>query len=317
MGNLIKYGSFSGGIPQTVGRIFWVAPSLSYMVDGKYYEASDENDGLSPDKALRRVNRAWALVTANQGDVIVLLPGTHSAAAAGTATATSIAANVAGVTMMGLPCGKGNPYRKRTVLTVVAADQTVNVTAADIEIANITFLGDVLNTASANLDFSSAAHRLHIHDCTVDVTAQTAGTSIVGFDALGAATKVLIESTVFHVDGAFGVMIDMTATLDSIVQDCIFSLKTGTYAAVISAGASTDRLFIARCQFNPGAGTMTKTIIDTGTSAAGGVNVAHCLFGVNTTKAVDDFSAGEAVIAENYIFTIGAGTGGTRIAAIT
>ncbi len=314
MGNLTKYGSFIGNIPATVGRVFWVAPSLTYMVDGKYYESSDDNDGLSPDKALRRVNRAWQLVTANQGDVIVLLPGTHSAAnSAG--TATSVAASTAGVTMMGLP--GGNPYRKRTLLTIAAADQTVNVTAADIEIANITFLGDVLNTATAHLDFSSAANRLHIHDCTVDVTAQTAGTSATGFAALGAAAHVTIERCVFHVDGAFGVSIDMTATVDSAVQDCIFSLQTGTWAAVIGVGAATDRCFILRNQFNCGAGTMTKTIIDTGTSAANGIYIADNLFGVNTTKAVDDFSAGEAVIDQNFIFTVGGGTGGTLIAAIT
>lgn len=316
MGNLTRNGRHNGYIPATAGNVYWVSPSANYIVDGRYCDASDGNDGLSPDKALRRVNRAWALVTANQGDVIVLLPGDHSAATSD-GTATSIAASTAGVTMMGMNSGKGNPYRKRTTLTVVAADETMNITAADIEIVDITFLGDALNTATAIANFSSAAHRLHIHDCTVDVTAQTAGTSILGFDATGAAQNVLIEDVVFHVDGAFGVMIDMTATVDSVIRRILVSLQTGTYAAAISAGASTDRLQILGSQFNCGAGTMSKTIIDTGTSAANGIYIADNICGVNTTKFVDDFSAGEAVINNNYIFTIGGGTGGTLVAAIT
>ena len=315
MGNLTKYSSFIDSIPQACGRVFWVAPALSYMVDGKYYEASDGNDGRDPTRALRYVNRAWSLVTANQGDVIVLLPGAHSAAnTAG--TATSVAANVAGVTMTGLPCGKGNPYRKRTSLTCAAADQTVNVTAADIEIANITFLGDVLNTGSANLDFSSAAHRLYIHDCTVDVTAQTANTGILGFDATGAAANVMIERCVFHVDGAFGAMVDMSATTESCVQDCIFSLQTGTLAVALLTGAA-GRLYIRRNQFNAGAGTITAPISGTGATVANGVYVSMNLFGVNSTVTVDNFDAAEAVLSMNYIFTVDGGTGGTLTTVIT
>src|SRR3990167_3654796 len=317
MASLTKYGSFWGSIPVTAGRGFWVAPAADYIVDGTHYPASDENDGLTPQKALRTVNRAWdALVTANVGDVIVLLPGAHSAAnTAG--TATSVAADIAGVTMMGLPCGKGNPYRKRTTLTCAAADETVNVTAADIEIANITFIGDALNTASANLNFSSAAHRLYIHDCTVDVTAQTAGTSILGFDATGAAANELIENCVFHVDGDFGAMVDLTATTASVLQDCIFSLQTGTLAAAVTAGAGTAQCVIRRNQFNCGAGTITAPIDGTGADAANGVFISMNLFGVNSTVTVDNFDAAEAVLSMNYIFTIGGGTGGTLTTVIT
>lgn len=316
MAFLTKYGSLWGAIPETAGRIFWVAPSASYTVDGRSYDSSDDNDGLSPEKALRRVNRAWALATANVGDVIVLLPGTHSAAnSAG--TATSVAASVAGVTMMGLPAGAGNPFRKRTVLTIAAADQTVNVTAADIEIAHITFLGDALNTASANLDFSSAAHRLYIHDCTVDVTAQTAGTSILGFDATGAAQHVVIERCVFHVDGAFGAMIDTTATLDSLVSDCVFNLSTGTLAAAITTGAATDRCIIRRCLFNDGGGTITAGVDGTGATIANGVVIHDNRFGVTVTVPVDNFDAGEAVISENYDFGVGSTDGGVLVTAIT
>jgi hypothetical protein len=317
MATLTKYGNFIGSVPNTGGRVFWVAPSDSYVVEGKYYPASDYNDGLSPRKALRRVNRAWSLVSANAGDVIVLLPGTHSAADIN-GTAASIAASTAGVTMTGLNCGpgSGNFMRKRTALTCVAADETVNVTAADIEIANITFLGDALNVGSYHVNTTVAGHRLHVHDCTFDVTAQTANTGIGAVAATGAATNVTIQRCVFHVDGAFGPMLDMSATLDSVVQDCLFSLSTGTIANFILTGAAA-RLFIRRNTFNAGAGTATAPIDGTGATVANGILIAQNIFGVNSTVSIDNFDAAEAVLSMNYIATVGGGAGGTLLTAIT
>lgn len=319
MGYLTKYGTIWGQAPDFAGRVFWVAPSASYTVDGRAYSASDNNDGLSPERALRTVNRAWALVTANVGDCIVLLPGTHSAAnAAG--TATSIAANVAGVKMIGLSRGHmnyGNPLYRNVKLTLAANDQTVNVTAADIEIAGITFVGDALNTGSALVDFSAAATNLYLHDCSLDVTAQTASTSILGIDATGAAQYVCIERVASICDGAFGAMIDMTATLDSLVADFMHIQQAGTLAAGITTGAATDRLHIRRPYIVDGAGTVTAGIDGTGATVANGVVVSDGRFGVGVTVPIDNFDAGECMICENYDFGVGATDGGALIVAIT
>lgn len=311
MGSLSSYGIMDGVTPQYAGRTIWVSPSASYTVAGKTYSASDDNDGLSPERALRRVNRAWAIALA--GDTIVLLPGTHSAANT-SGTATSVAANVANVRMTGLG---GSPWAKSAKLTVAAADQTVNVTAANIEISNITLLGDALNTGSALLDFSSAATGLYIHDCVIDVTAQTANTSILGLDATGAAQGVVIERVVSICDGAFGAMIDMTATLDSKVVNCEHVQTTGTLAAYLTAGAATDRLHIRGCYVVDGAGTVTAGIDGTGATVANGVAISNCLFGVGVTVPIDNFDAGEAMITLNYDFGIGATDGGVLIVAIT
>jgi len=319
MSFLTKYGTLWGQAPNFAGRIFWVAPSDSYTVDGRAYSASDDNDGLSPERALRRVNRAWSLVTANVGDCIVLLPGTHSAAST-SGTATSIAANVAGVKMIGLSRGHmnyGNPLYRNVKLTLAANDQTVNVTAADIEIAGITFVGDALNTGSALIDFSAAATALYIHDISMDVTAQTASTSILGIDALGAAQYVCIERVVSICDGAFGAMIDMTATLDSVVSDYAHIQQTGTLASCITVGAATDRLHIRRPYIVDGAGTVTAGIDGTGATVANGCVVSDGRFGVGVTVPIDNFDAGECMICENYDFGVGATDGGALIVAIT
>lgn len=313
MSFLTSYGTIVGQLPEFYGRALWVSPGATYTWGGRTFSASDDNDGLSPERALRRVNRAWALAQA--GDTIVLLPGTHSAAnTAG--TATSIAANVAHLRMVGLKVG-GSPWTKSAKLTLAANDQTMNITAANIEIANITFVGDALNTGSALVDFSSAATSLYIHDCVIDVTAQTASTSILGIDATGAAQGVVIENVVSFCDGAFGAMIDMTATLDSKVVGCEHVQTTGTLAAYLTVGAATDRLHIRNCTVIDGAGTVTAGIDGTGASVSNGVAIYDCKFGVGVTVPIDNFDAGEAMISMNYDFGIGATDGGVLITAIT
>ena len=318
MGYLTKYGTIWGSIPEQGGNIYWVAPGATYTIDGRSYSASDDNDGLSPERALRRINRAWALVAADVDDTIALLPGTHSAAAAGTSTATSIAANVAGVRMIGIPTNSltGNPYRKKTFVTCAAADETINVTAADIEMANFTLLGDVLNTASANLNLSAAANGFYMHDFGVDVTAQTAGTSILGIAAIGAAAGVVIQRGYFRVDGAVGAMIDTTALVNSLVENCDFDLTAGTLAVDILVGAATT-IMLRRNSFF-GAGTHTAAISGTGATVAGACRCHYNLFSVLCTVSIDNFSATNLTdLLNNYIATIGAGTGGTLVSLNT
>lgn len=314
---ITKYGSIWDTLPETSGRKLFVAPANSYSLEGRTYSASDDEDGLSPERALRTVNRAWALASA--GDNIVLLPGAHLAQTSvnrttDSGTATSVAANVANVTMMGMP---GNRLYPKTSLSIAANDETVNVTAAGIEIANIAFITDALNTASANLNFSAAASRLYIHDCIVDVTAATANTGILGFDAIGAAAYVLIERCRFVIDGAFGAAVDMTATVDSVLDSCDVVVQTGTLAAGITTGAATDRCYIRRCSFMDGAGTITAGIDGTGATIANGVIIHDCRFGTGVTVPIDNFDAAEAQISENYDFGVGATDGGVLIVAIT
>ena len=128
MALITKFGTIWGAIPNTAGRVFWVAPTSPYLVEGRAYDASDGNDGLSPERALVTVNRATVLATANAGDVIVMLPGTHS-------PTTAITASVAGITFMGLPSGAGNKIFQRTVIAGTTAANCINLTATDCEFA--------------------------------------------------------------------------------------------------------------------------------------------------------------------------------------
>lgn len=309
MAYLTKYGSLWGAIPNTAGDVYWVAPADSYTVNGRSYSASDENDGLSPERAFRRVGRAVDLAV-NAGDVVVLLPGAHS-------VATSIAMDSANVTLMGLPSGKGNYLFPKATLAMSAVDQTLNVTAAGVEIAHIAFLSTT-SQASALIDFSAAASRLYIHDCAFDLFTATAATTILGIDALGAASYVLIEHNHFNCDGAFGASVDMTATLDSVVSDNVFVQSAGTLASSITTGAATDRCLITRNQWViTNAAAVTACIDGTGATIASGVLISYNAFGDRNTVPVDNYDAAEAELAENYEAGLGATDGGVLITVIT
>lgn len=309
MSFLTKYGTLWGAIPQTAGRVFWVAPGDSYTVDGRTYVASDDNDGLSPEKALRLVTRGVNLADA-AGDVVVLLPGTHTVTA-------SIAADTANVTIMGLPGGRGNYLQPRAILACSAVDQTLNVTAAGVEIAHIGF-ASTTSQASALIDFSAAADNLHIHDCSFDLFTATAATTILGIDAIGAANFVLIDHCYFACDGAFGANVDMTATLDSVVSNCVFQQSAGTLAAAITVGAATDRLLVTDCTFQiTNAAAVTACVDGTGATIASGVLVQRCIFGDRNTVPIDNFDAAECELAEDYEAGLGSTDGGVLITAIT
>jgi hypothetical protein len=308
MAYLTKYGTLWANLPQTAGRVYWVAPADSYTVDGRSYTASDQQDGLSPERALRTIDRAWNLVTANAGDVIILLPGTH------TVSTASVAADVAGVSMFGLPGGRGNHVRSKTILTTdITGDEIINVSAANIEMGYFT-LRPI--TASDALDLTAAADNFHMHDFSVDLQTPAVSTSTIGI-TLAAANYVLLENFYVECDGAQGDAIVATGALDSVIRNFTITQSAGTWASAILTGAATDRLHIDNGYFLPSNATLTAGVNGTGATIASGVLITRCMFADSVTVAIDNFDAGEAEIAENYQLGVGATDGGVLITAIT
>lgn len=299
-----------GLIPNTTGRTFYVAPANSYKADGESYSASDSNDGLSPARALRTIDRAWNLVDSNGliGDNILLLPGTH------TVQTSSVAADVPGVTMMGAPSGRGNFLRPRTIITTdITADEIMNVTAANIEISNL-LIRPI--TASDAIDLSAAADGFHLHSCGFDLATPAASTSTIGI-TLAAANNILLEDFYVECDGAQGNAIVATAALDSAIRNFRILQSAGTWASAILCGAATERLHIDNGFFLPSNATLTAGVNGTGATIASGVLVTRCMFADSVTVAIDNFSAGECEIAENYQLGVGSADGGVLITAIT
>jgi hypothetical protein len=294
MAYITKYGSFWGAIPQTSGRVYWVAPSASYTVEGRTYSASDNNDGLSPESAFLTLDYAVGKCTASVNDVIVLLPGAHSWSA-------SVAADVAGITITGLPSGAGNMIRQRTSITTSAADEIINVTAANIEIA---YLHVIPVTTKAGIDFTTAADGLYVHDCSIDLFTAAANTGTKGIAATSLAqapSRILIERVYAESDGAQGHAVDIGDAYGAVVQDCVFRLTAGTWAAAAkSAGVTSQTSVWRRCHFQAAVGTMTVGILGSDMTSTGQASVYDCRFDENVTTPIEDFDAEGCNIAENY-----------------
>jgi hypothetical protein len=235
---ITKYGTIWGQIPVTTGRVFWVAPSASYTVDGTAYIASNDNDGLSPERAKLTLASAISAATADVSDVIVLLPGAHSWSA-------QVDVSKAGLTITGLPGGKGHPQKMRTSVTISAADEILGVTAADVEIAYLHFIAV---TAQAAIEASGAADNLYIHNCTGDMFTAAVSTSTMFFQSIatsGGLKNLVIEDCYVESLDAQGPYLDLNDVSYGVVRRSVFR-HTGATAladAFVSATGAVDILF--------------------------------------------------------------------------
>src|SRR3990167_5114370 len=233
MGYITKVGSFWGMLPETSGRVFWVANADSYTVEGRSYPASDDKDGLSPERAFRTIDYAVGQTTASVGDVIVLLPGVH------TVTAT-VTLDVAGITITGIPGsgtreadrGPGAGERCRSQITTSEATGNIfTFTAAgdDVEIA---FLHFNLITGGEGIRIVLGADRPFIHDCTfANVGAASTSSECIHFSS----------STTGSVTGA-------------VIRDCDFNEPTSVTTVITNCidttGCTVDgNCHIYRCYF--------------------------------------------------------------------
>jgi len=307
MAYLSDYGGIWGAVPATAGQVFWVAPGAgSYTVNGLAYDASDGNDGLSPERAFATADAGVNAAT-NNGDVVVLLPGTHTPTA-------SLAMDSAGVTLTGLPSGAGNFVRQKTIIDTVSGDQSINVTAASCEIAYLHFT--VVTTDSA-IDASADADQLHVHHCSFDMATAAADTGTIGIDMIGAASNVLIDHCYFECGAAQGPAIACGGALEMVIEDCVTAQSGGTWAAAITQAAAGRRLIIRRCDFQVGNGTGTVGILGTTGGEVSMALISHCNFADSITNAIDTYDAGDCEIVENYQAGLGSTDGGVLITATT
>ena len=207
----------------------------------------------------------------------------------------------------------------RASITTSADDEIINVTAADIEIAHLRVIPV---TTRAGIDFTTAANRLCVHDCSFDLSTPAASTGTKGVAATTAAQApqhILVRNCYFECDGAQGPGVEVGDTLDYVVQDNLFVQSAGTWAAAASgAGVTNQHGTWLRNSFLPQAGsTMTIGIRGSDLTSASSVAVIANFFGDDVTKGVDDFGSGDAYLAENYQASIGAGSGGAIVTAIT
>jgi hypothetical protein len=130
-------GSFAPVGP--IGNVFFVDSGV------------DGSSGTSPDEAVGTIDEAIGFCTANNGDVVYVMPG-HTEAI----TVSSLACDVAGVTFIGLGSGASKP-----TLTFAATDSRINVTASNCVWKNFRLEAAVGDVVTAVLHATAAKNTVY------------------------------------------------------------------------------------------------------------------------------------------------------------
>lgn len=323
MAFLTKYGLYFGLVPTQLGRIHFVSPSASYTVEGRAYSASDDNDGLSPERALRTLTQAYTNITASAGEVIYLLDGTHSLTA-------TLRLQKAGITIMGgrspqfsegdSPGWANRP--KAMVSFAGAAAPGISVEASNIEIAYVTLVPAAgFSTVIFRNQNVTAPDALYMHDFFIDFSNQPANLATLGIDfgyradvaglagtsmsRLSQATAVAtayISNFTINSGGANGPGI-LTATCDVTVRNARFSNRFGAWASPFVVATGTGYVHVKTSSWTFVTGTGVGTCFDG--ALAGTVNgkaqIEDCRFSqALSDRYVRGFAAGVVNVIECY-----------------
>ena len=86
----------------------------------------------------------------------------------------------------------------------------------------------------------------------------------------------------------------------------------------VDVGTGASRIqYVYNVMTTHGAGVITAGISGTNASVSSGITFVGNFFGSGVTVPIDNFGASEAEITENYKASIGGGSGGALVTAIT
>jgi hypothetical protein len=194
-----KAGVTIRGVPIELthpGRVFWVGNSATRLENEK--TAADGNDGsfLAPFSTLEgALNNSG--VTAARGDVLFIRPGFTLTVS----TATALNFDKAGIAIIGLGHGASRP----TITLDTANTATIPVTAANMAVRNILFIGNFLDIAS--LFTLTTARNFSVEDCEMRDT-----TAALGFINLIDTSAVANDADGLYFARNVAVLLDVGAT---------------------------------------------------------------------------------------------------------
>lgn len=268
--------------PGTVGNIFYA-----------YSGALGTGTGRSPLDAFTTIDAAVGACTANNGDIILVLPGHAETISA----AAGIALDVAGITVLGI--GSGTTQPKVTFDTIISAD--LDVDAANVTIENIHFTANFADL-TACLDIN--AQFCTIRNCRFSETAvnMNALIWILGGSTTTSSGLRVENCRCIDRDAANTHFISMPGTdAGNIIRDNILHGDWGT-AAIGAAGVVTDITIVNN--FISNAATDADSGINLAATATGlvmGNLVAIALAG-NATTGITAQAAGQC---QNFVVDTG------------
>lgn len=317
MAYLSKFGTLWGVPPLSQGRVYWVAPSSPYYIDGRSYDASDNNDGTSPERALSTLARALVLAglgqtlaggggaISNSGEVIILLPGTHTVTAL-------VRAQTAGVTITGIPSSRlvgsagawgTSLVRPASILTSTGTSTPLlSIEANNIEVANLTLRPTAgFSAVIFRNQIATAPTGFRLHDCTFDLETPVPSISTYGLDfayradnatsagngyaakGSGATSGVAyatayVERCTWIANGAQGRGVDL-ATANVVFRDCLFHVASGVWATPFAVATDARGCVIQNSIWSVAAnGTFGDCIDGTRADRADALQVLDCRF---------------------------------------
>ena len=320
MAYVTKYGTVFGQLPQQLGRVHFVSPGASYAIDGRSYDASDENDGLSPERAIRTLSQALTNARSGEGETVFLLRGTH----AQTATlrwnkSVSIVGESPAIDMTGAAVGILPP----SILSFVgAAAPGLSIEADNVSLVHLTLRP--APTFSTVIFRNASPDALIAHDVVVDFSKGQPSLATLGFDfgyradtagLVGTSMSRLAQTTQLATaymsnvrvlsNGAYGPGV-LTATADLTFVNGRFHNRIGVWATAFAVATGTGYVFIANSSWSGQGTSNIGTPID-GTNAGiitGKVRCQDLRFGIRNTavsnSSIDNFATSVVEVVECY-----------------
>lgn len=311
MSFLTKYGSFWGFVPETSGNVYWVSPTPTYVIEGRTYSASDNNDGLSPERALLTIQYANNQCAANANDVIMLLPGTYTSAAV-------VNLNRAGITIVGLSPSMCSSHKWRSFAGNVKTNWTSTLagTAVALTVADVSFFGiNFIPVTAQTFMTAVTCPRTSFQNCAVTLSAAVS-TSTKGIVFSGGSTAAVVFTNCYLLNSAAasaqGPVLDLSGVTDFLVQDSMVICKgtSSAWAVAIQLGAGSSGLIRNNHIAATNIGTITIGIDGTGVVVANSVMLSNNFYGVSPgAGAVKNLANADASIVQNFYGTAGAGAG--------
>lgn len=245
-------GSFVARSPR--GRVFFVDSAV------------DATEGTSPDTAVGTLDEAFALTTANRGDVIYVLPN-HAETVTG---AGGITHDVAGVSVIGLGTYNNRPRFLMDAATTV----TYLISAADAHVENLVFAAghaDIVTCFNITTGVGATLKNIEFVENVADENFLTP------IKATGAANTAdglkIIGCRSIGLDAAAVEFLEVTDNIDGLVMEGNLVIQSGGTAAPLFLCAGTKVLTNCSVQGNrlQNANTANDLAFDNGGSANTGI----------------------------------------------
>lgn len=270
-----------GGIPFTTGNVFFVSSTAT--------NKSDNNNGDTPLYPMATIDAAIGRCTANNGDIILVMPGhAETISAAG-----GITADIAGISIIGLGNGTNRP-----TISFGNTAATFAISAANVTVANLRVTSTVDEMVKM-FHVTAAYCTLHNIEHFETASAQT-----IQFLLTTNAADNLVVKNCYHYQAtaatAAQLWIQLVGPSNVQILDNVFilALQNGATCAVINATTAVIDCQIARNTIKQIGGTTQVSAILLAATSTGFVHDNRVAAAV--TLLAGTVALADAYGAENY-----------------